>query len=311
MGQSLARRIIAGDAMAHVIGKIDELLLAEAAAAHTPLVGKTLQQANLLQVCGVSVVGVWESGSFVLPSEDLRVSEKSIFVLVGTQQHVDRYNELFCIYNINSAPILIIGGGSVGKALAAALRERDLEYRIVERSPALMQNDRHYLLGDAGNPEVLARAGIAETPAVAVTSHEDAINIYLTTFIRTQRADVQIISRATLDHSVRALQQAGCDFVVSHASLGANNILSFAKQETILMIAEGVEIFSVRTPSSLIGKTLAETHGVQECGCRIIAVNNNRMESLDLSTVLQNDATLMLIGSVEAEERFIRKYVRR
>jgi Trk K+ transport system NAD-binding subunit len=33
MGQSLARRIIAGDSMAHVIGQIDELIIAEAAAA--------------------------------------------------------------------------------------------------------------------------------------------------------------------------------------------------------------------------------------------------------------------------------------
>jgi len=41
LGKSLARRIIAGDAMSHVIGQFDQLLIAEATPAGTPLLGKT------------------------------------------------------------------------------------------------------------------------------------------------------------------------------------------------------------------------------------------------------------------------------
>ena len=47
MGQYLARRTIGGDAMAHIIGKFDKLLIAEANVAGTPLVGKSLKESRL------------------------------------------------------------------------------------------------------------------------------------------------------------------------------------------------------------------------------------------------------------------------
>ena len=40
LGQSLARRVLGGDAMTHVIGQFGELLIAEANATRTPLVGR-------------------------------------------------------------------------------------------------------------------------------------------------------------------------------------------------------------------------------------------------------------------------------
>src|SRR6267143_3217948 len=60
LGQSLARRILGGDAVTHVIGQFDQLLIAEATAARTPLVGTTLRQSRLREQVGVSVVGVWD-----------------------------------------------------------------------------------------------------------------------------------------------------------------------------------------------------------------------------------------------------------
>ena len=47
MGQALARRITGVDARAHVIGEFGDLLVAEATAAGTPLVGRTLAESDL------------------------------------------------------------------------------------------------------------------------------------------------------------------------------------------------------------------------------------------------------------------------
>lgn len=310
MGQSLARRIIAGDAMAHVIGQIDELVIAEAAIAHTPLVGKTLAQADLMNMAGITVAGLWENGIFSLAENHRTLTQKSILVITGTQQQIDLYNELFCIYNINSAPILIVGGGSVGTALARAVAERDLEYRIVEKNPALILNDHHYLAGDITDPEILARSGFASAPAAAVTSHDDPTNIYLTTFLRHTRSDAQIISRATLDRNVRILHEAGCDFVVSHASLGANNILHLSKRGNILMLAEGVDVFRVRIPKAFEGKTVQDTSLRTTCGCSIVGIqaNGSMITNPRPDSLLTEDDALILIGTVEAEEKFFRLY---
>jgi Trk K+ transport system NAD-binding subunit len=310
MGQSLARRIIAGDAMAHVIGQIDELVIAEAAVAGTPLVGKTLEQAYASHIVDASVIGIWEAGVFSLPRKDMTITKKSILVLAGTQNHIDRYNELFCIYNINSAPIIIIGGGSVGRALGRSMNARELDFRIIEKSKELCLDELQYIQGDATDVQVLKQAGFFEAPAVAITSHSDQVNIFLTTYCRYLRKDIQIISRATLDRSVHTLHTAGCDFVISHASLGANNILSLSKRGNILMIAEGVDVFRVRTPQALIGRTIKQASIQEECGCSIIGVSMKESMMIDpfVETKLPAGGEMILIGSVESEEKFFRRY---
>jgi voltage-gated potassium channel len=310
MGQSLARRIIAGDAMAHVIGQIDDLVIAEAAAAGTPLVGKTLGQAHSSHIVDASIIGVWEAGVFILPRANMTITKKSILVLAGTQKDIDRYNELFCIYNINSAPIIIIGGGNVGRALGRSMKERELDFRIIEKSNDLVPDDKQYIRGDASDVRVLKQAGFFEAPAVAITSHSDQVNIFLTTYCRYLRKDIQIISRATLDRSVHTLQSAGCDFVVSHASLGANNIFNLSKRGNILMIAEGVDVFQVKTPKALKGKTIKYASVQEECGCSIIGVRTNQSTMINpfVETILPEDGEIIFIGTVESEEKLFRRY---
>ena len=310
MGQSLARRIIAGDAMAHVIGQIDDLVIAEAAAAGTPLVGRTLEQAHASHIVDASIVGIWEGGVFVLPRNSMTITKNSILVLAGTQHYIDRYNELFCIYNINSAPIMIIGGGNVGRALGRSMKERELDFRIIEKSKELVLDDKQFVQGDATDVQVLKRAGFFEAPAVAITSHSDPINIYLTTYCRYLRNDIQIISRATLDRSVHTLHAAGCDFVISHASLGANTILNISKRGNILMIAEGVDVFRVKTPRALIGKTIEYASIQEECGCSVIGVSAHGSMTINpfIETILPVDGEIILIGSVESEEKFFHRY---
>ncbi len=310
MGQSLARRIIAGDAMAHVIGQIDDLIVAEAAAAGTPLVGKTVDEVHGGKLFDPSIVGIWEGGNFSLPSNGRMITDKSVLVIAGIQNHIDRYNELFCIYHMSSAPILIIGGGSVGRALSGAMKDRDLDYRIVEKSKELVLDDPHYIYGDITDPQVLQQSGFFQAPAIAVTTHHDPTNVYLTTYLRHLRKDVQIISRSTLDRSVHTLHSAGCDFVISHASLGANNIFSLSKRGNILMIAEGVDVFRVKTPEGLVGKTIKYASVREECGCNVIGISSDGAMMINpyRETLLPADGEMILIGSVDSEEKFFRRY---
>jgi Trk K+ transport system NAD-binding subunit len=56
MGQALARRTIGADAMTHTIGEFGPLAIAEATAARTPLVGKTLAETRLRQISSSSTM---------------------------------------------------------------------------------------------------------------------------------------------------------------------------------------------------------------------------------------------------------------
>jgi Trk K+ transport system NAD-binding subunit len=86
IGQSFARRTLGGDAKSHVIGKFDELLIAEATAQRTPLVGKTLRESQLRQNLGVTVVGVWERGRFEPARAETEINDNTVLIFHDLQR---------------------------------------------------------------------------------------------------------------------------------------------------------------------------------------------------------------------------------
>jgi voltage-gated potassium channel len=311
MGQSLARRTIGGDARAHVIGRFEQLLIAEATAAGTPLVGKNLAESNLREISGLNVIGVWERGRFESAGPTTRITANTVLVLAGSYEQFRAYNELFCIYHVATAPVVIIGGGRVGRTTGRALEKRQMDYRIVEERPERIRNPEKYVHGNAAELETLERAGIREAPAVIITTHSDDINIYLTIYCRRLRPDIQIISRATLERNVSTLHRAGADFVMSYSSMGANAIFNLLKRSDILMVAEGLNIFRVKVPAQLAGKTISQTMVRELTGCSIIAIKTDAEFQVNPppSALLESDAEMVLIGTVEDETRFLVRYV--
>ena len=83
LGQSLARWVQGTTTKTNVIGKIESLLIAEAPAMRTPLVGKTLLQSQLRETIGVNVVGVWERGKFIIPTADTTINPSTVLLLAS------------------------------------------------------------------------------------------------------------------------------------------------------------------------------------------------------------------------------------
>jgi len=166
------------------------------------------------------------------------------------------------------------------------------------------------VIGSAADITTLKKAGIDSTPAVIVTTHDDATNIYLTKYCRSLRSDIQIISRANAERNVSTLHRAGADFVMSFAALGANTIFNFFQSSDIVMLAEGLDIFKLAIPAGLYGKTLAQSRIRQETGCSVIAVKQDEKTVInpDPDLPLQKNNEIILIGTRDAEKEFIKKY---
>lgn len=309
MGRSLARRALGGDAMTHVIGQVDDLLIAEANAARTPLVGKTLRE-NRLSDLGVTVAGVWERGRFQTAGPDTMINDHTVLVLAGSKEQLLNYDEQFAIYNVSTAPALVIGSGRVGRATARALLDRGLDYRMIDRKPPVVLDPQRLIIGDASELEVMERAGIGRTPTVIITPRDDNMNIYLTIYCRRLRPDVQIISRANLERNVASLHRAGADIVMSYASMGANAIFNLLKRSDILMVAEGLDVFRIPVPASLAGRSLEETAIRARTGCSVLAtIHNGHMQiNPPPSTQMPRGGEIILIGTVDAETRFLEEY---
>lgn len=309
LGQSLARRVLGTSTRANVIGRIDTLLIAEAPAMRTPLIGLTLEQANLRELIGITVVGVWERGKFQIPTAQTLIGSATVLLLAGSAAQLETYDNHFGRYQDRRAPVLILGGGRVGCASGQALEERKIDYRIIEKDPSLVNGDR-YVLGSAADINTLRRAGIDQAPSVIITTRSDATNIYLTIYCRKLRPDIQIISRANFAASIRKLHAAGADLVMSYASMAANMIINLLKPGEQVMLAEGLNVFSVETHSSLVGKSLAESHIRRQTGCNVIAVHDEGRMIInpDPSFRFGKDNELIMVGTTEAERNFFKAF---
>jgi Trk K+ transport system NAD-binding subunit len=293
-----------------VIGRFGELVIAEAPVTGTPFVGKTLAESRLREVTGVNVVGLWQRGQFILPTPNTRLESTTVLLLAGTEAQLEHFDSLFVIYNVFDRPVLILGGGRVGQAVAASLREREVPYRIVEKDPEQAKHLDNVVLGSAADLEVLKRAGVDEAPTALITTNDDGINIYLTLYLRRLRPDMQIISRATMERNVSTLHRAGADFVVSYASMGANTIINLLEKDDVVMLAEGLDVFRYPAGRVLSGQSLRDTRIREETGCSVIALEKQGRTSVnpDPGTVIEEGTELILVGTPEGERRFKQRF---
>lgn len=311
IGKSLASLTIAGDCKSNVIGRYEDLIIAQAPVIGTPLEGKTIMESDLRKLYGLSVVGIWERGKFTLPRPDTIIDRTSVLVFAGSAKSLDAYDEVYSFYHICKIagdPVIIIGGGRVGLAAAARFREREIPYLIIEKPEKARPGD-NYVFGDAADINTLEKAWFEKAPAALITPHDDATNIYLTKYLRSLRPDMQILSRASADRNVSTLHRAGADFVISNASLGANIIFNFLRNEDTLLLTEGLNIFHLKAPESLVGKALLESGIREKTGCTVIAISRDGKMSInpEAKTVIKEDDELVLIGTFDAEKFFLRE----
>ncbi len=309
LGAALARRVLGPDGRSHVIGQFGELLIAEAT---TPaqLVGRSLADSAIRAETGLTVGGVWDRGDLRIARPDTLLAATSTLVLAGSREQLDRYDERFAVDHVFSEPVIVIGGGRVGRAVARNLGALGLASRIIEKDPERIRAEADYVEGDAADLAVLREAGIERAPSVMVTTHDDDVNVYLTNYCRRLRADVQIIARARLDRNVSTLHRAGADFVLSYASTGANAIWNILSDDNTLQLAEGLDVFRVPVAPELAGRTLAESQIRESTGCTVVAfVSDDQLEANpDPERPLPTDGELVVIGNSEAEHRFLSRF---
>jgi voltage-gated potassium channel len=309
MGEALARRVIGNDCAAHVIGEIEGLQIAEANAADTEIEGLTLASSGIRGRTGVSVIGIWDHGRLHSVGPDTPITRQAVLVLAGTREQMERYSEIFS-RSCERSHVLIIGGGRVGRVTSDALREAGLSATIIEKLPERVEGRADAIVGDATHIDVLKKARAREARALIVTTHDDNLNISLTIFFRRLREDFQIIARCTMERNAGTLHRAGADLVLSSASMSANIIFNRIRESDNLLLAEGVFVFPSPVPEAMADRPLAESALRSETGCTVIAVEKDgeRIVNPAPETILPRGGKLLLIGTLEAEEKFLKIY---
>lgn len=313
LGLSLARRVLGVRMKANIVGRFDGLRIAEAPAMRTWMQGKTLAETRLREKAGVTVVGIWEQGKFLMPTAETVIAESTVLLLAGTADQIDRFDDVLGFSGESSpniAPVLVLGGGRVGQAVAKSLNAKHIDYRVVEKKAGIAEKDERFIQGSAGDIEILNLAGVDKTPAIIITTHDDNVNIYLTIYCRRLRPDVQIICRANLDRNVNTLHRAGANLVMSFSSMVTSTIMNLLEPQQMLMLSEGLNVFRVAVPSRLVTRHLKSIRIEEGTGCSLVAVKRNGKLIINPEPDMKLDESdeLVLIGTAQSERAFMKKY---
>ena len=306
LGRSMALRIAGQDGRTHTVAQLDDLLVAEAAAANTPLVGRTLLDLKLRDRFNVNVAGVWERGRYIIGTPEVEVRPDTVLLLSGTKADLEAYDREMQANRTPPQHAIIVGGGSVGRAVSRSLFDLNIGQQIIEQHADHVRDPTHMFIGDAAEAHVLLQAGIDRADSIAITTRDDDVNVQVTLVCRWLRPDVQILSRATHERNVSTLYRAGADVVVSYFPMEANAIFGVLQKGNLLLLAEGLDVFTVGVPAALAGKSIADSQLRQKTGCNVLAVREagGTARVADPAAPLPSGAQIILIGDQEAAHAF-------
>jgi len=321
LGREMASRVLGSTGRYHAIGTIGDTIIAEAAARGTCLVGMTLGEAIAQQRSRVRILAILRKGRLRAMTPDQRITDGTVLVLAGKQEDLAEYDAQYQSVGCSEEPVVILGGGRVGRSASRALSEEgvpntivELESGRVENSYSVLEGTASYAVveGDAADQRILRRAGLEHASAVLVTPRDDDLNVYLTLFCRRLRPELQIVARATYERNVATLYRAGADGVLSYATIGATDLWNHAGLSHRVLVAEGNELFLVPRPASLVRRSLRDDEVHRRTGCHIVAVlDEDGTLGYDTESIPSAPGQLLLLGDRHAERRFREAYLGR
>jgi Trk K+ transport system NAD-binding subunit len=321
LGEQLARRAASRFGAVFHLGAIDDLLVVEIAVDGTSLVGRSLRELDLRRRTGITIVGAWQRGQLVPAAADLVPRAHGVLVAVGTTAQVEALEAMLdeedgVRGDEAGALVLVIGGGRVGCAATAALLAEGCDVRVVEHdrdvAAELVRTGWDVVVGSAAERRVLEEAGLDQATAVIVTTNDDAMNVYLSIYLRRLRPEVRIAARVTHEKNQEALWRAGADFVASQASLGKEALYAALEKRALIFLGEGVDFFHVRVPPPLAGKTLGQCGVGARTGLQIVAIrrHGHAEPSPGVASVLHEGDELLVVGTSAQRSAFAREFER-
>jgi voltage-gated potassium channel len=209
-----------------------------------------------------------------------------------------------------------------GRAGSYVVREFDREatpHVVIDRNPhniaRLQDEGRLFVEGDASAEDVLQRAGIARARGLISAIDSDEGAVYITLAARALNPQLFIVARAGQPASIRRLELAGADRVVSPYEMAGREIASLALRPDLVGImpprcadgsAMGVEELVVRPGSGALGTTL---HGAGLLGpalAHVLAVrrrDGRLFINPDAALALQEGDLVIALGTPDQLSR--------
>lgn len=215
---------------------------------------------------------------------------------------------------------IICGYGRIGTIISLELAVENIPFVVIEQNPAKVEKIEKdhflYLNMDATAEEALIKAGIQRARGIVTAVESDADNVFIALTAKGLRPDVFVLARSSDAKNEGKLLKAGATRVVSPYLIGGKRMAQMLKKPTVVDFIDTammngelglrMEEAIIGPTSSLVGKTLVESHIRQDFGVIIVAIkrpSNEMIFNPAPTEKLDAGDTIVVIGKKEDMER--------
>lgn len=222
--------------------------------------------------------------------------------------------------------VVLLGHGRVGAVLARFLRQRKLPFIVIEQDLMIVERLRHTRVpvvhGEADNPAVLERAGIADAQLLLITSAEPITVRRVIKYARQVNSGIEIVVRVHQPTELKLLRDfpktqcvySEAEIAYAMARLMLHELgVSVIETEAILMNSRhdqsGLSIprtriteIHVSPTSAVLGKKLSELELPRGALMITISRNGEFVVPNGQTEILADDALLILADTEAARE---------
>ena len=211
---------------------------------------------------------------------------------------------------------IICGFGRIGRIVCSELDADNIDFVVIEQDPSVIEHIEArkylYLEMDATTEEALMQAGVMTAKGIVTAVNSDANNVFITMTAKSLRPDVFVLARASEEKNEAKLSRAGATRVVSPYLIGGRRIAQMLKKPTVVDFVDiammgshlglMMEEAKIGDNSSLIGKSLIDSHLRKDYGVIIVAIKKRSGEMVFNpmpSEMLEGGDVIVILGKKE------------
>ena len=236
----------------------------------SPLVGQTLEGAEVRTQTGATVLGQWVEGRLIAPPPpDMRLMAEGILVVIGPAAGLDRLTALARgpVALRRKGPFLIAGYGEVGRKVAELLRDAGEEVRVVDRE----SGDGVDEVGSLLDPKLLDRLDVKNAQAVILALSSDSATLFATVILKDLAPEVPVIARVNEAENVERIRRAGAYFSLSISQVSGQMLARKLLGQEAVALDPRLEILKVPA-DGLVGHPPRDLSIRERTGCTVVAV---------------------------------------
>lgn len=180
---------------------------------------------------------------------------------------------------------ILCGYGRIGTQIAIEFERAGIAYVAIDNNPEavsrLRAEDRTHIEGDASDEAVLRAAGIDRARGLISAVDSDERAVYVVLAARALNRDLYVIARAGRPASIRRLELAGADRVISPYRMAGHQMAEMALRPGLVEVMDtlqhgdtevGAEELLIGSDSPLVGRSVEEAGFLQPDLAALLAV---------------------------------------